>query len=155
MRPPPTLFSLLASLPLLSACVSAYVPPPAGSPTATIVLSAPEGDLFGLAQSFSVVSGEDCANGRMLASFSAMSGERTTSRLLPAATRQFVRVGQSNTRTFPLMRSCVNLVSFVPAEGANYRMRHRVEGDSCGVEVIQDDGKPVPTLQTHNARACR
>jgi hypothetical protein len=139
---------------LLSACATQYSPP-AGSATTTIALVAPAEEMFGLGQSFSVVSGEDCTNGSILAGFNPMSSERSTNRLLPIGTRQFIRVGLSNSRTFPLVRSCINLVSFVPTEGTKYRMRHRFEGESCSVELLQDDGKAPATLQTHNARACR
>jgi hypothetical protein len=139
---------------LLPGCATQYSPP-AGSATTTVVLVAPAEEMFGLGQTFSVVSGEDCANGSILAGFNPMSSERSTSRLLPVGTRQFIRAGLSNTRTFLLVRSCINLVSFVPTEGMKYRMRHRFEGETCQVELLQDDGKAPATLQSHNARACR
>ncbi len=148
------IITILALGLLLSACATQYTPP-AGSATTTIVLVAPAEEMFGLQQTFSVVSGEDCSNATTLAGFHPMSSERSTSRLLPVGTRQFIRAGLGNTRVFPLLRSCINLVSFVPTEGAKYRMRHRFEGESCNVELLQDDGKAPATLQTHNARTCR
>jgi hypothetical protein len=139
---------------LLSGCATQYTPP-AGSATTTVVLAAPAEEMFGLGQTFSVVSGEDCGSGTILAGFHPMSGERATSRQLPVGSRQFIKAALSNSRTYPLVRSCINLVSFVPTQGMKYRMKHRFEGQSCSVELLQDDGKPPATLQAHNARACR
>lgn len=139
---------------LLNACASTYVAPLSGD-RATITFSAPASEMFGIAQATSLVPSEKCESQQMMAVFSMLKTESTASQAVAAGQRLYFRVFMSNTRAFPLMRSCTNLVSFIPMSGAIYSLKHKYVGETCGVELLQQsDGKPPSSLQTHNAKAC-
>ena len=62
----------------------------------------------------------------------------------------------SNSRSYPIIRSCTNLVSFIPEPGEKYTLRQVIAGPSCAVELRQETDKKVPsTFQIHVAKACR
>jgi hypothetical protein len=139
---------------LLGGCASKYIAPSSGD-QANITFSAPASDMFGIAQTTSLVPSEKCENQQMMAVFSMLKTDRTASQAVAAGQRLYFRVGMSNTRAYPLMRWCTNLVNFIPQPGAIYSLKHKYVGETCSVELLQQsDSKPPPSLQTHNAKAC-
>lgn len=152
MRPT---FALLAATAWLTGCATAYVAPTAG-PTASITFLAAADEMFGLGQNLALVDGEACQKPLLMAGFHGMSSERAAAQTVPAGNRLYLKAFLNNSRGYPTMRSCTNLVSFVPAEGARYTAQQRMVGESCALVLSQGVEKGVPpSLQIHDARTCR
>ena len=151
MKPLPC---LLAAASVLAACATPYNPPSSG-PTAKVTFLVPQDDMFGIGQTTSVVSGEDCGGPALIANFQPLSSTRETTRDLAVGQRQYLRAFMSNSRSYPIVHSCTNLVSFIPEPGEKYTLRQVIAGPSCAVELRQETDKKVPsTFQIHVAKAC-
>ena len=111
--------------------------------------------MFGVGQSSYVVAGENCANPGPIAKFHSMSSERESPQDVAAGTRLYLWASLTNSRSYPTMRSCSNLVSFVSMPGERYTFRQLVQEKSCTVQVVQESDKLAPsTFQFHPAKAC-
>ena len=147
-------YSLVACA-LLSACATPYRAPE-NSEVATIVFAAPAAEMFGLGHNASVVSGAECSNPTTMAGFHPLSEARTSSKSIQAGSRQFLKASLSNSRSYPQLKFCINLVSFVPVTGAKYTFRQRFAGEACLVELLDESTqRPPSTLQIHDAKPCR
>jgi hypothetical protein len=140
---------------LLSSCATQYIQPTSGQ-TATISLLAPSDQMFGIGQNTSAVSGEQCDSKQSLAGFHPMMEERRFERTIPAGTRIYLRLGISSSLSYPVMKSCVHLISFVPSQGVAYSVKQSLAGQSCSFALVQQDTQKAPeSLNVHNPAPCR
>lgn len=147
-------FISLSSVLVLAGCAATYKPPTGGE-TATLVIQAPQEEMFGLGQNMSLVSGEQCTNPQVLAGFHPLSSERVARQTVPAGTRLYVKAGLSNSRAYPRMRMCTNLISFVPVAGASYTLKQLMVGESCLLDLRQEADQKLPaTILVHPAKPC-
>jgi hypothetical protein len=143
-----------ALIPLLSACATPYLPPTLGS-MARLNFTAPATEMSGLAQAVFVVSGTDCTNPLKIAGFSNLSDERAATQTIKAGSTLFLKSTLADSRTYAQLKTCVNLVSFVPLAGERYELRQRFAGKSCFTDLKEaNTGRPVNTLQLHDAKVC-
>lgn len=147
---------VVAAAASLAGCAAPYKPPTSGA-IATLVIEVPGENMFGITQFTSIVPDEKCANPALLAAFSPLR-TKSVSHVIQAESRIYLvaDVGSSEMNGNSLnLRSCKQMLSFVPRQGAQYVFKQRFVGQSCYVDLVQaGDAQVPPSLVTHSTKAC-
>ncbi|WP_155942754.1 hypothetical protein [Pseudoxanthomonas suwonensis] len=142
---------ILIATVILTGCVSTYQSPRHEGPTATIVLSADEASVGGVAKAdllrIQTFSDDKCsvnADGTNLAQFSLLARGDD----LGGTTKQ-VPAGQPFILSFFHYagvygsRQCTITYSFMPVQGESYRAHFTRHGNQCNVSLTSAAGLPV------------
>ncbi len=135
---------VLAAAVLSSGCATPYVPPTEG-PRATLVAKLGTNNLAaGGSQSVTTFKDESCDTKlAFIGAFSWASKEPKT-QIVPAESRVYVRASTVGMRG-GFMVACINVVSFVPRDGATYEISHDLPSNQCSVQLIDASLGTSPT----------